>query len=228
MAIFYEKRRSHLQNNMIKSMTIFGLINYYLNTSLFLHLFYFMAIKKRTSIDDKKEIIPPPVQSKAKDKKQPSTNRVGKWGNKKIHEHPNAWKNGLDKNPQNINKDWPVNKKLAEVLKFLKTEGYEKITKSDIEEVYTFMLWLSVWTIDQMSKDEWNPVLIRSVALYIRKWWQDGLSTIEYVAKQALGPMQWEAPVQPQQPNNFLIGSAVMKFNQLLSWKHDETPDNGE
>lgn len=156
------------------------------------------------------------------DGKQSNSKRL--WWKWKIHLHPNATSNWLDKNPQNINRNWPIKKNVAEVMKFLKNEWYERIKKTDIESIYTLLLWLSEETLKTLISDEWNPILVRSVALYLQNWWRDWLTVVEYVAKQALWPMQSENNTQ----NNFLIGSAVMKFNQLLSWNHDNETHDGE
>ena len=149
--------------------------------------------------------------------------KQSKWWKNKIHEHPNAGINGLQKNPQNINKNGAVKKSIAVILNFLKEEWYEKVTKRDIESAYTTLLWLSEKTLKDMRDEIENPILLRSVAHYLLNGWRDGLTVVEYVAKQALWPMQWDAPQQP--PNTFLINNASMKFNSLLAGNDTEAHD---
>jgi hypothetical protein len=96
--------------------------------------------------------------------------KVGKGGKNKIHEHPNACSNGLDKNPQNIYKGGGNRNLISAVNLNLKAQGYEAAKKHEITETFLIMLNLplsKVMEIAKQTNDEY-PMLYKIVAKELR------------------------------------------------------------
>lgn len=81
-------------------------------------------------------------------------------GNKKIHEHPNWNKNGLDKRPQDAGRK---PKLVSHVIDELKASGYEAVNTQQIVDAYTLMIGLDRDALEKKLKDDNCPVLFRIV-----------------------------------------------------------------
>lgn len=132
-----------------------------------------------------------------------------------------AWSNSLAHRPEDINREWRPKSSIRKVNDAILAQWHQPISKSEIEETFRLLTGLTEDSLLQLSNDEENPILVRTVAHYLIKDWRSWISAIDKVLDRAIGSS--EQPIN----NNFLVWSAVMKFNQLLSW-NDNTIKNAE
>ncbi len=109
-------------------------------------------------------------------------------GKNKIHLHPNACSNGLDKNPQNINKTGLNRKTISSVNKELEEKGVTEATPNDIKSCYLRIINLSEEEIKTLSEDTKQPALVNVVSKAIMKG--KGLDIIEKLLDRAIGKAQ--------------------------------------
>ena len=94
---------------------------------------------------------------------------------------------GFDKNPQNINKNWPIKKNIANIIQSLKSQWYETVTKSDVEETFRILTGLTEESLDLLVEDSENPMLVRVVANYlVRDWRNTWITPIEKILERAI------------------------------------------
>jgi cellulose biosynthesis protein BcsQ len=83
-------------------------------------------------------------------------------GNKKIHEHPNAGKNGFDKRPQ----DAGAKKKLySEHINDIKNKGYLAPTRQEYFDMVGLLLSMEEQDLAQFSNDKSRPYWIRLIVI---------------------------------------------------------------
>ncbi len=67
-------------------------------------------------------------------------------------------------NPQNINRKGQPKKLLRRVLDELRREGYEPVSRTQVEEVYSTLLGLTIDDVKTMANDPNQSMLLRIVA----------------------------------------------------------------
>lgn len=110
-----------------------------------------------------------------------------------------AWSNSLAHRPHDINREWRPKSSIRKVNDSLIEQGHQPISKSDIEETFRLLTWLTEESLMSLVNNEKNPILIRTVAHYLIKDWMWGIWAIEKVLDRAIGTT--ETPVN----NNILI-----------------------
>ena len=83
-------------------------------------------------------------------------------GDRKIHEHPNAGKNGFDKRPQDAGRP---KKTYTQHIEELKKKGYKAPTKGEYYEMVGLMLSMEEGDIKEFAKDKTRPYWIRLLIL---------------------------------------------------------------
>ena len=109
------------------------------------------------------------------------------------------WKrniNGLDKNPENINRNWRPKKGIALVNAELKQKWYEPATKADIEANYMALLQLEEQELKLLLEDKTKPMLIR-ILVKNMLWWK-GFDIIEKMLDRWI----WKALQKSEIDNN--------------------------
>lgn len=112
---------------------------------------------------------------------------------------------GFDKNPQNINKNWPIKKNIANIIQSLKSQWYETVTKSDVEETFRILTGLTEESLDLLVEDSENPMLVRVVANYlVRDWRNTWITPIEKILERAIGSVEATGSVKVEMSNETL------------------------
>ena len=112
---------------------------------------------------------------------------------------------GFDKNPQNINKNWPIKKNIANIIQSLKSQWYETVTKSDMEETFRILTGLTEESLESLVEDSENPMLVRVVANYlVRDWRNTWITPIEKILERAIGSVKTTGSVKVEISNETL------------------------
>ena len=98
--------------------------------------------------------------------------------------------NWLNKNKQNINKNWRPKKWIAQVNWDLKKEWYEPARKQDIEQTYLFLINLPLAKLKEISQDDEQPILSKIVSKNILSW--RGFDIIEKMLDRSVGKPKQE------------------------------------
>jgi hypothetical protein len=101
---------------------------------------------------------------------------------------PSDRTNGLDKNPQNINKKGRPRKLISETINELKESGVEETTTSEIKAVYLMLVNLTIAELEQRVKDSKQSALVRIVGKAILSG--KGFEIIEKMLDRTLGKPQ--------------------------------------
>ena len=86
-------------------------------------------------------------------------------GKGKIHEHPKANTNGLDKNPQNINRNGRPKKVYNACIEEQKAKGYEAPTRDEFYEMVGLLFVMDEDDLAEFSANKDNPQAIRRIAI---------------------------------------------------------------
>ena len=83
-------------------------------------------------------------------------------GDRKIHEHPNAGKNGFDKRPGDAGRP---KKTYTQHIEELKLKGYKAPTKGEYYEMVGLLLSMEEDDIKEFAKDKTRPYWIRLLVM---------------------------------------------------------------
>lgn len=107
------------------------------------------------------------------------------------------WKansNWLDKNKDNINRNWRPRKWISLVNAELKEKWYSPASKADIEENYMSLLQLEEVELKKLLEDKSKPMLIRILIKNMLSW--KGFDIIEKMLDRWIGKavqkMEWD------------------------------------
>lgn len=103
----------------------------------------------------------------------------------RIHEHPNAGKGDFAQNPQNINRKGRPRKLVSGVIIELKNKGVEKVSQSDVKDVFLMLINLETNEIKEIINDEKQPAIIRIVGREMLSG--KGFDIIEKMLDRAIG-----------------------------------------
>ena len=107
------------------------------------------------------------------------------YGDRKIHKHPKANTAGFAQNPENINRKGRPRKMVSGVIIELKNKGVEKVSQSDVKDVFLMLINLETNEIKEIINDEKQPAIIRIVGREMLSG--KGFDIIEKMLDRAIG-----------------------------------------
>ena len=120
------------------------------------------------------------------------------YGDRKIHKHPKANTAGFAQNPENINRKGRPRKLVSGVIIELKNKGVEKVSQSDVKDVFLMLINLETNEIKEIINDEKQPAIIRIVGREMLSG--KGFDIIEKMLDRAIGKSNENINIDSQVP----------------------------
>lgn len=120
------------------------------------------------------------------------------YGDRKIHKHPKANTAGFAQNPENINRKGRPRKLVSGVIIELKNKGVEKVSQSDVKDVFLMLINLETNEIKEIINDEKQPAIIRIVGREMLSG--KGFDIIEKMLDRAIGKADENVNIDSQVP----------------------------
>ena len=120
------------------------------------------------------------------------------YGDRKIHKHPKANTAGFAQNPENINRKGRPRKLVSGVIVELKNKGVERVSQSDVKDVFLMLINLETNEIKEIINDEKQPAIIRIVGREMLSG--KGFDIIEKMLDRAIGKSNENINIDSQVP----------------------------
>ena len=101
--------------------------------------------------------------------------------------------NGFQKNPQNINRNGRPRKMIADVIAELEKQGIKAATKPDIQDIYMRLINVEIPELEQIVKDQTQPVLVRIVGKNVLSG--KGFDIIEKMLDRSIGKAEQKTDI---------------------------------
>ena len=101
--------------------------------------------------------------------------------------------NGFQKNPQNINRNGRPRKMIADVIDELEKQGIKAATKPDIQDIYMRLINVEIPELEQIVKDQTQPVLVRIVGKNVLSG--KGFDIIEKMLDRSIGKAEQKTDI---------------------------------
>ena len=101
--------------------------------------------------------------------------------------------NGFQKNPQNINRNGRPRKMIADVIDELEKQGIKPATKPDIQDIYMRLINVEIPELEQIVKDQTQPVLVRIVGKNVLSG--KGFDIIEKMLDRSIGKAEQKTDI---------------------------------
>ena len=101
--------------------------------------------------------------------------------------------NGFQKNPQNINRKGRPRKMIADVIDELEKQGIKAATKPDIQDIYMRLINVEIPELEQIVKDQTQPVLVRIVGKNVLSG--KGFDIIEKMLDRSIGKAEQKTDI---------------------------------
>ena len=100
---------------------------------------------------------------------------------------------GFDKNPQNINRNGRPRKLITDVIAQLEEQGIKPATKPDIQDIYMRLINVEIPELEQIVKDQTQPVLVRIVGKNVLSG--KGFDIIEKMLDRSIGKAEQKTDI---------------------------------
>ena len=101
--------------------------------------------------------------------------------------------NGFQKNPQNINRNGRPRKMIADVIAEMEKQGIKAATKPDIQDIYMRLINVEIPELEQIVKDQTQPVLVRIVGKNVLSG--KGFDIIEKMLDRSIGKAEQKTDI---------------------------------